>query len=99
MAGRGLGIWIAVFYVLPMVLAVEAALQPRAAWQAVDQRRVVWLGIFLGGPVISMVTKSQWPALGTVILSFAYMARIRSSLLIGAGIERERRRRGPAGEP
>lgn len=93
MAGRGLGIWIAVFYVLPFILTVEAVVQPRAAWQAIGQSRLLWLGIFVTGPVLSMTTGAGLPALGTLIASAYYMAKLRSTLLIASGIERERRRR------
>jgi hypothetical protein len=64
MAGRGLGIWIAVFYVMPIILAIEGALQPRAAWQTVGQSRLLWIGVFVGGPMLSMVSGSVLPALG-----------------------------------
>lgn len=93
MAGRGLGIWIAVFYVVPFILAVEALLQPRAAWQALAQSKLLWIAIFVAGPILSMTTGSSLPALGTVIASAFYMAKLRSTLLIASGIERERRRR------
>ncbi len=95
MAGRGLAIWMAVFYVMPVILAVEGASQPRAAWQTVRQPRPLWIGIFLGGPLLSMVTGSVWPALGTVGASFLFMAKLRSPLLIAGGMERERRKKPP----
>ena len=95
MAGRGLGLWIAVFYLLPLILAVEAAVQPRAAWRMAGQSRAVWIAAFAGGPVASMVTGLAWPALGSVIASAIWMAKLRSTLLIAAGVERERRRRPP----
>jgi hypothetical protein len=95
MAGRGLGIWIAVFYVMPLILAVEGAVQPRAAWQTAGQPRLPWIAVFIGGPVSSMITGSAWPALGTVIASAVWMAKLRSTLLIAGGLERERRRRPP----
>lgn len=95
MAGRGLGIWIAVFYVMPIILAIEGALQPRAAWQTVGQSRLLWIGVFVGGPTLSMVSGSALPALGTVAASFVFMAKLRSPLLIAGGMERERRRRPP----
>ena len=97
MAGRGLGVWIAVFYVLPVLLTIEGVLQPRAAWQTIGQSRWLWIGAFLGGPVVSMATLSMWPALATVVASFVFMAKLRSPLLIAAGMERERRKRPPAG--
>jgi hypothetical protein len=95
MAGRGLGIWIAVFYVLPLLLATEGAVQPRAAWHAVGQPRLLWIAVFIGGPLASMMTLSTLPALGSVIASGVYMAKVRSTLLIATGIERERRKQPP----
>lgn len=95
MAGRGLGIWIAVFYVMPVILAIEGALQPRAAWRTVGQPRLLWIGVFVGGPALSMLTGSVWPAVGTLAASFFFMAKLRSALLIASGMERERRERPP----
>jgi hypothetical protein len=97
MAGRGLGIWIAVFYVLPLILAVEGALQPRAAWKRVGQPRLVWLAAFVGGPVLTMATGWWPPAAVSAAASAVFMAKPRSTLLVAAGLERERRRQQPPG--
>lgn len=84
------------FYVLPFILAVEGAFQPKAAWHMVGQPRWLWIGAFVVGPVTSMLTGSTLPALATVVAAGIYMAKPRSTLLIASGIERERRKRPPS---
>lgn len=80
---------------MPFILAIEGALQPRTAWRTVRQPRLLWIAVFVGGPLLSMGTGSAWPAIATTAASFLFMARLRSHLLIAGDMERERRRRPP----
>lgn len=97
MEGRALGISAAIFYVLPLILAFEGAVQPKAAWHKVQQSKLLWLTVFVTGPAASILTASTWPAAGTVVACAYYMAKLRSTLLIASGIERERRKHPPDG--
>lgn len=95
MEGRALGIGVAIFYVLPLILAVEGMFQPRAAWVTSGQPKLLWMATFVGGPAMSLTTGWMWPAWATGLASAFYMAKVRSTLLVAGGIERERRKRPP----
>ena len=95
MAGRALGIGFALFYVLPLILAAEGAVQRRAAWVTAGHSRLLWMTAFVCGPGVSLATGSMWPAWGTAVASAFYMAKVRSTVLVAGGIERERRKHPP----
>ena len=77
----------AVLFVLPGVLALDALSRPSGSWSRISRSRWRWIGIFLAAPVASLASGSFTPALVVAPFSFFYMARVRSVLDVATGLD------------
>ena len=89
MEGRFFAAVVAVLFVLPVVLTVDALVRPRRAWHRVNRSKWRWIAAFLVAPVGSLLATSFVPAIMILPWSIFYMARVRSVLDVASGLEAE----------
>ena len=92
MTARFAAVGFAVLYVLPLVLAVDALVRPRAAWRRIGRSKLLWVTAFAAAPVVGFTLRSPVPAVVVAGFSFFYLAKVRS--LLDAATELELALRG-----
>ena len=93
---------LALFVILPALLAIDTIVRPAVAWRRIGRSRWPWLAAFAAAPVAVFVTGSYLPGLVVLVVSAFYLAKVRSVLDIATGVERASReppQAPPANDP
>ena len=81
------GVGVAALYVLPAILALDAAYRPAAAWRRIQRHKPRWVVLFLAPGPVGWLVGSAIPAVAVAGFSAFYMAKVRSELDAATALE------------